>query len=321
MAQERVAVGLDVAKDWIDIAVVPATTAPWRVPTTEAGMTTLAAALVERHPHVVVIEASGGYEAPVVAALAVVALPVAVVNPRMVRAFARASGRLAKTDRIDAQVLAAFGVQMAPVVRPVPEAALVDLRALVLRRQQLVEMLGAERNRQRLARTAVQRSVATVIRTLEQALARLDTDLAQHIAASPHWQAQADLLQSVPGVGPVTAGTLLAHLPELGHVDRQPLAALIGVAPYNCDSGHWRGKRAIWGGRPCVRRVLYMATVVATIHNPVIRAFYQRLCAAGKPRKVALIAAMRKLATLLNAMLRDHRPWCPPPASTAPTPA
>jgi transposase len=314
------AVGLDVAKDWVDVALVPATAAPWRVATTEAGLTALCAALVAWQPQVVVLEASGGYEAPVVAAMAVAGLPVAVVNPRHVRAFARASGRLAKTDRIDAQVLAAFGAVMQPVVRPVPDAALADLRALVSRRQQLLEMLGAERNRHRLARKAVRGSVATVMRTLEKALHRLDDDLAQQIAASPHWQAQADLLQSVPGVGPVTARTLLAHLPELGHVDRQPLAALIGVAPYNCDSGHRRGTRAIWGGRPDVRRPLYMATVVATRHNPVIRAFYQRLCTAGKPRKVALVAAMRKLATLLNAMLRDQRAWCPPPASTAPTP-
>jgi len=317
---EANAVGLDVAKDWIDVAVWPASRAPWRVPTTEAGLSALCTALAAMTPSVIVLEASGGYEMPVVAALALAGLPVARVNPRRVREFARADGLLAKTDQIDAGVLARFGACMTVRLTPPPPAELADLQALVVRRRQLLEMLGAERNRAALARRAVRPSLQTVTRTLERALAALDHDLGAHIAASPHWRALDQRLQSVPGIGPTTARTLLAQLPELGQLSHRAIAALVGVAPFNCDSGHHRGTRVIWGGRAVVRTALYLPTLVATRCNPVIRAFYTRLRRAGKPPKVALLAAMHKLLTILNALMRDGTHWTPPTPSTASTP-
>jgi transposase len=262
-------------------------------------------------PTLVVLEATGGYETDVVAALALAGLPVAVVNPRQVRDFAKALGRLAKTDAIDATVLAQFGARVQPEPRPLPDAAHQALAALVTRRRQLVEMLTAERHRLPLAHGRIKQNLQAHIHWLEQQIHASNEDLRTCIRDSALWRATEQLLRSVPGIGPTTAACLLADLPELGRLTRRQVAALAGVAPLNRDSGTRRGLRTIWGGRAAVRGALYMATLVATRHNPVIRAFYQRLCAAGKPRKVAIIAAMRKLLTILNAMLKAQRPWQP----------
>jgi transposase len=257
----------------------------------------------------VVLEATGGIELPLVGALAAAGLPVVVVNPRQVREFARATGRLAKTDAIDAQVLARFAEAVQPALRPLPDAATQQLSSLVTRRRQVIEMLTAEKNRLRTTAPAVRDHVKEHILWLERSLSDLDRELEQAIHSSDIWRAQDDLLQSAPGVGQVLSTTLLAELPELGTLNRKEIAALVGVAPLNRDSGTLRGRRTVWGGRSQVRAVLYMAALVATRFNPVIRAFYQRLQAAGKPKKVALTACMRKLLTILNAMMRHQIPW------------
>lgn len=278
----------------------------------DAGLVTLVAHLRPLAPVVLVLEATGGYEVTVAATLASAALPVAVVNPRQVRDFARATGQLAKTDTLDARVLALFAEAVRPAARPVPDAQAAALGELIARRRQLVDMLGAEHNRRRLLRDRrLQRHLEAHIAWLEEALRRLDHDLTTLIRSTPVWRETDDLLRSVPGIGPVTAGTLIADLPELGRLDRRRIAALAGLAPIARDSGAFRGRRMIMGGRAHIRRVLYMATLTAITHNPVIRAFHQRLVAAGRPGKVALTAAMRKLLTILNAMLRDRRPWHP----------
>ena len=303
-------VGLDVAKAHLDLAVVPAQPAQ-RFAHDEAGLTALVAHVRQLAPALVVLEATGGYDTDVVAALALAAIPLAVVNPRQVRDFAKAIGRLAKTDALDAAVLARFAAQVRPEPRPLPDATHQELTALLARRRQLVEMLTAERNRLLVARGRVQHDVQVHIHFLEQRLKETDTDLKTLIRESPVWRAREQLLRSVPGIGPTTAATLLAQLPELGQLSRQQIAALVGVAPLNCDSGRRQGARVVWGGRAAVRAPLYMATQVATRHNPAIRTFYQRLRAAGKPPKVALIAAMRKLLTILNAMMKSQQPWAP----------
>lgn len=310
MATPALYVGLDVAKAHLDLATCPAT-APARFAHDETGLSALVAQLRALAPALVMLEATGGYEADVAAAVALAGVPVAVVNPRQVRDFAKAIGRLAKTDALDAEVLARFAAHVRPEPRPLPDAAQQDLTALVARRRQLVEMLTAERLRLTLARDRVKRDVQTHIHFLEQRLKATNTDLRDCVHASPVWRAQDNLLQSVPGIGPTTAATLIADLPELGRLSRQQIAALVGVAPLNRDSGMRRGVRVTWGGRAAVRAPLYMATLVAMRRNPVIRAFYQRLRAAGKPPKVAVVAAMRKLLTILNAMVKAHRPWQP----------
>lgn len=308
---EHTFVGADIAKDQVDVHIRP-TDERVQFSRDEAGLAGLVARLQHLGPRLVVLEATGGYEIPVAAALASAGVPVAVVNPRQIRDFARATGQLAKTDALDAQIMARFAEVVQPAVRPLPTAAAQALGDLVARRRQLIEMLGAERNRHQQARDPqLQRRIATHVRWLTKALAALDTDLDDTIRSSPIWRERDNLLQSVPGIGDVTAYTLLADLPELGRLDRRKIAALVGVAPLNRDSGHWRGRRRIAGGRPAVRSVLYMATLTAVRFNPVIAHFYQRLTAAGRPKKVALTAAMRKLLTILNAMLRDQRPWQP----------
>lgn len=308
---ERIFVGIDIAKDQVDVHVHP-TDERFQLSRTDAGLAELVARLQPLGPRLVVLEATGGYDIPVAAVLASAGVPVAVVNPRQIRDYARATGQLAKTDALDARLLALFAEAVQPEVRPLPTPEAQALGDLVTRRRQLVDMLGAERNRHQQARDPhLQRRIATHVRWLTTALAALDTDLADTIRASPIWRARDNLLQSVPGVGDVTAYTLLADLPELGRLDRRKIAALVGVAPMNRDSGHWRGRRTIAGGRPAVRRVLYMATLTAVRFNPALAHFYQRLTAAGRPKKVALTAAMRKLLTILNAMLRDQRPWQP----------
>ncbi len=308
-------VGIDVAQEHLDGAVAPAGE-EWRSPHDEEGIAQMVARLRALRPALVVLEATGGVEVMLVAALAAADLPVVVVNPRRVRDFARAMGNLAKTDRLDAQVLALFAERVRPPVRPLPDAESQALRALVTRRRQVVEMLVAEKNHRRTALPPVRRRIERHITLLEQELREMDDELSRALRASPLWREQEDLLRSVPGIGPILAATLLADLPELGTLTRHQLAVLVGVAPLNRDSGKWRGKRTTWGGRAAVRAALYMAALVATRCNPVVQAFYQRVLAAGKPKKVALTTCMRKLLTILNAMVKHGTPWNPDYALT-----
>lgn len=310
MSIEPVFVGIDVSKASLDIAV-HLTRDRWTVAYTEREVATLVARVTQLGPALIVLEATGGLEVPVVGALAAASLPVVVVNPRQVRAFAKATGHLAKTDTLDAAVLAHFAAAVRPPRRPLPDAATQGLAALVTRRRQLVDMLTAERNRLSSAPPGVRKELQAHIRWLERRLTALDTDLDQAIRTSPVWRAQEDLLRSAPGVGPVLARTLLAQLPELGTLSHKTIAALVGLAPLNRDSGLYRGRRRVWGGRAAVRAVLYMGTLVAVRYNPVLRAFYQRLRAAGKLPKVALTACMHKLLTILNAMLKHQQRWDP----------
>jgi transposase len=303
-------IGIDVAKAQLEFACRP-TGETGAMPNAEAGIRELVTRSQGLAPTLIVLEATGGYEAVLVAALAAAGLPVVVANPRQVRDFAKATGQLAKTDAIDAQVLALFAERVRPAPRPLPDEAAEALGALLTRRRQLVEMLTAERNRLLVARPAVRRDLQQHIRFLERRLREADDDLHTAIKASPLWRVKDDLLQSVPGVGRVVSLTLLAELPELGRLSHKEIAALVGVAPLNWDSGTLRGKRLVYGGRAPVRAALYMAALVASKCNPVIRAFYQRLRAAGKPAKVALTACMRKLLTILNAMARSGTPWQP----------
>lgn len=303
-------IGIDVSKATLDIATLP-DGAIWTVPNDDQGLAELAPRLVALAPVVVVLEATGGFELLAAITLAKSGLPVAVVNPRQVRDFAKAMGRLAKTDALDAGILADFARRVRPEPRPLPDEAAQLLESLLIRRRQIVDMLTAEKNRLGFARGPVKRDISQHIRWLEKRLADVDRDLQDAVTASPLYQAKADLLRSVPGVGQVTALTLLATLPELGHLSRHQVAALVGVAPLNRDSGTMRGKRMVWGGRAPVRAVLYMAALVGLKHNPVLRLFYDRLRAGGKPFKVAATACMRKLLTILNAMLKHNRRWDP----------
>jgi transposase len=304
-------IGIDVAEATLEVAVRPGSRGPWRVAYDDAGLTALVAEVQTLAPTLIVLEATGGLETRVASALGVADLPVAVVNPRQVRDFAKATGLLAKTDRLDAQVLAHFGAAVRPAPRGLPDDAKADVAALLARRRQLVEMRTAEKHRLTRARATLHASLHAHIAWLDTQLRETDHDLQQRIEASPLWRAQEQLLRSVPGIGPTTARTLLGDLPELGRLSPRQISTLVGVAPLNVDSGRRVGPRQIWGGRAPVRTALYMATLVATRHNPVIRRYYARLCAAGKPRKVALVAAMHKLLIILNAMLRQQRPWQP----------
>lgn len=310
----RTCVGIDVAKATLDVHVRP-TDAQWSVANDEAGIRTLVAQVAAVAPALIVLEATGGYELGVVGALAAAALPVVVVNPRQVRDFAKATGQLAKSDQLDAAMLARFAEQVRPPARPLATEAQQELDALLTRRRQLIEMLTAEKNRRGQVfvkgEKRVKKSLTAHIAYLERELRVVDSDLGELVRRSPLWRERDDLLQSAPGVGPVLSRTMLAALPELGTLDRKAIAALVGVAPMNRDSGTMRGKRMISGGRASVRTALYMGTLVATRHNPVIRTFYQRLVAAGKPKKVALTACMRKLLIILNAMVRQQTPWTP----------
>lgn len=303
-------VGLDVSKHHLDLAFLPGRP-PQRIPHTDEGIARLVTHVQALSPTLIVLEATGGYETEVATALALAGLPVALVNPRQVRDFARALGRLAKTDAIDAQVLALFAERVRPAIRPLPDEAHQALAALVTRRRQLVDMLTTERLRLPLAKGPIRRDVQAHIHWLEQRVRDTNRDLRAALKTSPLWHATTRLLQSVPGIGPTTAAILIAELPELGHLSRQQLGALVGVAPLNHDSGQYRGVRRIWGGRAHVRRALYMATLVATRYNPVIRAFYQHLLSGGKPKLVALVACIRKLLTILNAMIKAQQPWAP----------
>jgi transposase len=310
MASSPLFVGIDVAKATLDIALRPSAQT-WQVIYDEPHVEAFVTQLNELSPTLIVVEATGGLERSLVAALVAARLPVIVINPRQARDFAKATGRLAKTDRIDAQVLAHYGEAIRPSFRPLPDADTQQLRALVDRRRQLVDMMTAEQSRLNTSPARVRDSIEAHLAWLQQQLASLDDDLDDMLQSSPIWRERDDMLQSTPGVGPVLSRTLMSQLPELGDLNRKEIAALVGVAPFNRDSGTWRGRRTIWGGRAAVRSVLYMSTLVATRHNPVIREFYERLLAAGKAKKVALIACMRKLLTILNAMVKNQQRWQP----------
>ena len=308
MEQEAIYVGIDVAKAQLDVAVRPADEG-WVVSNDDAGVRQLVSRLKTLEPVMVVLEASGGIELPLVASMAVEELPVVVVNPRQVRDFARATGKLAKTDSLDAAILAHFGEAVKPPVRPLRDAETQALNSLAARRHQVMSMIVSEKNRLGTAATAVCPRIEAHIEWLQRELDDLDRDLRQTLRQSPVWREKDDLLRTVPGVGEQVSLTLLAYLPELGALDRRQIAALVGVAPFNRDSGTMRGRRTIWGGRARVRAALYMGALVATRHNPVIKDFYLRLLAAGKPKKVALTACMRKLLVILNSMLKHRSAW------------
>jgi len=308
MTSENLYVGIDVSKRTLEVAVRP-TDEQWTVCNNDADIASLVVRLRELQPVLVVLEATGGYEVPATLALLVAGLPLAVINPRHARDFAKATGTLAKTDKIDARVLAHFAQAVRPTPRPVPDEEQRNLADLLARRRQVIEMLTAEKNRLKLAPKSLREYISAHVDWLQRHLNELDEELGKRIRQSPVWREQDEILQSTPGVGRVLSFTLLAELPELGTLNRKQIAALVGVAPLNRDSGKIRGKRSVWGGRAQVRSALYMATLSATRYNPVIRDFYQRLCKAGKLRKVALTACMHKLLIILNAMLKNRTAW------------
>lgn len=309
MNETPIVVGIDVAKDTLEIAT--STQQHWSCGNDPKGHRALRARLEELKPQCVVLEATGGYEQPLLATLGQAGLPAVAVNPRQVRQFARAVGQLAKTDRIDAAMLVRFALHTQPEIRSLPDAQTRLLEALLMRRGQVLEMIQAERNRLEHAvgpvRTDIRQTVAFLVKRLKQ----IDRDLDGQLRQSPLWLEQEKLLKAIPGVGQQTVLRICAALPELGTLPRQKLAALVGVAPYNCDSGTLRGQRHCWGGRIAVRNVLYMATLSAIRCNPLIQAFYDRLRAAGKPKKVALVACMHKLLLVMNAIVRDRTEWNP----------
>lgn len=301
-------VGIDVAKARVDVAL-GRQGAVFQVARDDKGLAELVQRLKQVKPKLVVMEATGGLQLPVAAALSVAGLLVAVVNPRQVREFARAAGKLAKTDALDARVLAHLGEALKPPARPLLDEETRKLEALLTRRRQMVEMLVAEKNRLQVAHAAARPLIQKHIDWLQQQLTEVDKDLGSAVRNSPMWRGKDDILRSVPGVGPVLAITLMAELPELGSLNRKQVAALAGVAPHACDSGTLKGKRRVWGGRAALRAALYMATLSAVRCNKVVSALYERLTKAGKPKKVALVACMRKLLTILNAMVRTKKPW------------
>lgn len=307
MSTEPVYVGMDVSKATIDVCVSDGET--WQVANDDCAMDELCARVFAMGPTLVVLEATGGYELRAAGALAAAQVPVAVVNPRQVRSYARSVGQLAKTDRIDARILARFAAAVRPEPRALPDAETRALEALITRRRQLIEMITAEGNRLEVAAPNIQKQIKLHIGGLRRQLAKVDEDIDGMIRRSPLWRAKDDLLQTVPGIGDITSRSLLALLPELGTLKPKQLAALVGVAPINRDSGTMRGRRRVWGGRARVRSALYMATLVGTRRNPILKAFYTRLRAAGKPAKVAIVACMHKLLIIVNAMLRDGRAW------------
>jgi transposase len=306
---DTITVGIDVSKDRLDVAVHPSGEA-FIVERNAAGLDVLVGRLRDLSPQIVALEATGGFETIAAAALAAAQLPVVVVNPAQIRSFAKALGQRAKTDPIDAAVIAHFAAATRPQVREMPDAATRLLADLVARRRQIIDMITAERQRERRITVArLRKSIARVVKTLETELSDLDTDIGDAVRGSPAWREKEDLLASVPGVGPIIARTLIAELPELGRLGRRQIAALAGLAPFTRQSGQWRGKSFIGGGRTAVRTVLFMGALVAKRHNPVLKAFFDRLRAAGKSKMAALIAVARKLLTILNAILRDNRPW------------
>lgn len=306
---EQIFVGIDVAKDRLDLHVLPSGES-FAVARDSDALEALVERLRALDPGLIVLEATGGFEIAVASALAAARLPLAVVNPRQIRDFARALGLLAKTDALDAKVIALFAERVRPEARPLADAQTRALGDLIARRRQIVVMMTAERNRRsRLTSRRMVKSVDRLLLALQKELSALEQELDDSIRGTPAWREAEDLLKSVPGIGDITARSLLAELPELGSLDRKKIAALAGLAPFNRDSGSLRGRRTIRGGRSHVRTTLYMAAVVASQHNPVLKTFYQRLIQAGKPKKLALVAVMRKLLTILNAIMRDRTPW------------
>jgi transposase len=318
MDTQELFVGIDVSKHWLDVASLP-DQGSWHLGNDDQGIESLLKRLEGLQPTLVVVEATSKMAVPLTAALMAAQIPLAVVNPRQIRDFARAIGQLAKTDKLDAQVIARYGAMVRPEPRPLPDAALRQLAELVGRRRELVQMRTAERNRLRDAQAVVRKDIEDHIAWLNQRIGALDTEIHDAVGKTRQWRQKDELLRSVPGVGQIVSSTLIAELPELGLLDRKQIAALVGVAPMNRDSGAMRGRRQIWGGRAPLRAVLYMAVLTATNCNPVIREFYQRLREAGKPAKVALTACMRKLLTILNAIVKHERPWDlhPVPVSSA----
>ncbi len=302
--------GIDVSKDRLDVAARPSGKI-WTVANDAKGIRSLVEALVDLNPLLIVMESTAGLEMPGAVDLAAAGLPVVIVNPRQVRDFARATGKLAKTDRIDAQILARFGEMVRPEVRPLKDEQIQELSALISRRRQIVDMLTAEKNRLTSAPKRIQKDIKAHIQWLEKRLDNVNSQIQKRIKASPIWREKEALLQGVPGVGPVLSASLLCDLPELGRLNRRQVAALVGVAPLNRDSGLFRGKRKVWGGRANIRAVLYMATLSSVRANSVLKLFYNRLCGEGKPPKVALTACMRKLLTILNSMVKNNTPWQP----------
>jgi transposase len=308
--EQDVVVGIDVSKAQLDTAF-GAEAEVLGLVNDAAGMTQLLERLKALRPTLVVMEASGGYETAAATAIAAAGWRLAVVNPRQVRDFARATGRLAKSDQIDARILAAFGKAIAPHVTSLPDQDARALQALLLRRQQLVAMRAQEQQRLEHAQSAMRKNIKKHIDWLDQEIDKLDVDLTAGLRKSPAWRAKDELLRSLKGIGRITSGTLLVALPELGRLDRRAIAALVGIAPFNRDSGTMRGRRSLYGGRARIRTLLYMAATTAIRCNPVIREFYERLKSRGKPHKVALVACMRKMLTILNAMVRESTPWTP----------
>lgn len=308
MNEEQVFVGIDVSKNRLDIALHP-NDRRWSVANLASDIAGLTDELVVLGPELIVVESTGGYEMPLATQLTMADLRVAIVNPRQVRDFAKATGRLAKTDAIDASVLAHFAAAIRPEPKPLPDAQQRELKALVTRRHQLIEMRTMERNRYHTAPQWTRDKIQEHIGWLSGQIRDLDKDLRKHVRANTEWRQKDDLLRSVKGVGPITSLTLITCLPELGKVNRKEIAMLVGVAPLNCDSGQMRGRRSIWGGRSHVRSVLYMAALSASRSNPRIKAMYKRLKKAGKPSKVALVACMRKLLVILNAIVKSGTPW------------
>ncbi|RLP70848.1 IS110 family transposase [Xanthobacter tagetidis] len=302
-------IGIDVAKDRLDVAANTAALAPFHLPRDHAGLADLVERLKPLGAERIAVEATGGFETVVVAALAAAGLPVVVVNPAQVRAFAQALGKRAKTDPIDAAVIARFAEATRAELRPLADAETQALADLVARRRQIVAMIGAENQRLKRAAPRTARSIGRLLKALERELAEIDQDIDDSIRRSPTWLEKAELVKSVPGIGDQIARTLIADLPELGTLDRRQIAALVGLAPWTRQSGQWRGKSFIGGGRAAVRTALYMGALVAARHNPSLRAFRDRLVAQGKPKLVALIAVARKLITILNAIVRDQQPW------------
>jgi transposase len=306
---ENIFVGIDVSKDRLDVAVRPGGEL-FAVERNATGLELLVARLRELSPRIVALEATGGFETVVAATLAAAGLPVAIVNPAQIRAFAKAIGQRAKTDPIDAGVIAHFAEATKPEPRPLPDQATRLLADLVARRRQIIEMIVAERQRERrITIPRLKKSITRLLKALEKELATVDSDIDDAVRGSTAWREKEDLLASVPGVGPTIARTLIAELPELGQLGRKEIAALAGLAPFTRQSGQWRGRSFIGGGRTAVRSAVFMGAMVAKKHNPVLKAFFDRLVAAGKPKMVALIAVARKLLTILNAILRDNRPW------------
>ena len=308
MNAQGLVVGIDVSKDWLDVALGSESL---RVVNDADGINELVGRMRDAGAQLVVMEATGGYETQAATAIAGAGLRLAVVNPRQVRDFAKAMGRLAKNDRIDAHVIAAFGQAVDPQIVRLPDEETLELQGLIARRSQLVGMRVQESNRLTLMKGAMRKQIKAHIAWLDKAIDEVNTDLTARLRTSAAWREKDELYRSMKGVGPITSGTLMASLPELGTLDRRSIAALVGVAPFNRDSGAFRGRRTIWGGRAQVRHIVYMAATAAVRSNPVIKDFYERLIARGKPHKVAMVACMRKMLTILNAMARTNTPWTP----------